>query len=496
MYQFLTKLFGAEPPELIRPEDIDPGEIARELGVDKLAIRAGQKNEPASDARGVHPNEKDFVEHHRSLGKRAKTEYMNRIGEVELRRSQAEEKLDADQLYQIYREARDDIARIETDHADELREAKDEEGRAYLDWRAFRETYGISRDARVPENPNLHRAVVLSMIVIETLANMHFFAQGNPGGELGGAREALLIATVNVGLSYFTGVSLRWFNVPGTPRFLAAIGGVLYALALPLYHLAIGHYRNALGTARETAATTAMVNFVHYPFSALYDIRTCLLIIIGLAFGIIAAVEGYRFFDDPIPGYGAVTRRLRKARDLYQTREKEFCGRIRESQELREAGVARAVELSTGAFNDFRNAVAELKRLVRDFETVISSLNDSLGTIIRRYRDLIQKIRTLPYPEYLNDNSPQLDLQEFKIGMEASELDGAQDARQKLDDLKIRGKEVGAMLKDLYSDYFKGLPAFFDNLDNHKGEGGGLSPSPHASNGSDRSYPENNGRHS
>ena len=192
----------------------------------------------------------------------------------------------------------------------------------------------IDRAAVYPKSHILHFSVLATLVLFEGLANAYFFSKGSDLGLLGGWLQAITVSFTNVIAAFFLVgfIGLRHMSNRNKPivAALAAAGVGVTIAALGLLNLTAAHYRDllelnaatlALGGAETTGTVlTPVLEARANPFS-LQTLEALLLFILGSTFAVIAAYKG-RTFDDAIPGYGGVTRRLDEAsRDLEKALE-------------------------------------------------------------------------------------------------------------------------------------------------------------------------------
>tara|TARA_R110002096_G_scaffold131326_1_gene281107 strand:+ start:6983 stop:7897 length:915 start_codon:yes stop_codon:yes gene_type:complete len=186
-------------------------------------------------------------------------------------------------------------------------------------------TKPIDRAAIYPTSHILHFSVLAALVLFEGLANAYFFSTGSDLGLLGGWLQAITVSFTNVIAAFFLigFLGLRHMSNPHKPvtAGLAAAGALVGVLALTVLNLSAAHFRDLL---EFNAATLAMgagdvTGLVLAPVTAamadpfgIETLEALLLLVLGVTFAVIAAFKG-RTFDDAIPGYGGVTRRLEAA---------------------------------------------------------------------------------------------------------------------------------------------------------------------------------------
>jgi exonuclease VII small subunit len=183
----------------------------------------------------------------------------------------------------------------------------------------------IDRAAIYPSSHILHFSVLATLVLFEGLANAYFFSKGSDLGLLGGWLQAITVSFTNVIAAFFLVGFIGFRHMSNRHRpiisGLAGAGVIVGIAALVLLNLTAAHFRDllelnaatlALGGAETTGTVlTPVVEARTNPFG-LQTLEALLLFILGTTFAAIAAFKG-RTFDDAIPGYGGVTRRLEAA---------------------------------------------------------------------------------------------------------------------------------------------------------------------------------------
>jgi len=191
--------------------------------------------------------------------------------------------------------------------------------------RIFRAKNGLERTADYPTSLLFHFSLVVAMVIIEAMANMYLFAQGNELGLLGGIFEAILLSIVNVGVSVVVGMlALPQLSLlPGARRTLgmiALIGAVIFAL---VFNLTAAHYRDFLIQSKEIALQQALPHTFSHPFEISFN--GLVLLIIGLVVSALGMWKGFSA-DDPFPGYGSLTRKYEYSKQAFRELREQHPG--------------------------------------------------------------------------------------------------------------------------------------------------------------------------
>ena len=185
--------------------------------------------------------------------------------------------------------------------------------------RVFKKTNGLIRDADYPESQIFQWAVIIALLVTESILNSYFFAQGSDLGLLGGFLQAFLISIANIGSALLMGAYiLPWKNHIQTDendnplekwsmqKSIAVIAIPFYCILIFTFNLAVAHYRAQLEIQPIKAVINAMTTMAASPFG-IGNFEAWVLCLMGLLFSSFALIKGYTS-DDSYPGYGKMTR--------------------------------------------------------------------------------------------------------------------------------------------------------------------------------------------
>lgn len=223
----------------------------------------------------------------------------------------------------------------------------------------FRKDHGLKRTARSHSSGMtfLKWAFLGFLWVFESALNGSFLAKGSDQGLVGGISEAIGFASLNVfGALIFATIGARQMYHQSVVRkvigFISIIAWIIVTLVL---NLALAHYREVAGTLADQGGQQVIGRLLQSPFE-LADINSWVLFGVGLIFAIGAFIDGLMLFD-PYPGYGALQKRVDRARDAYATRKAEL--------------------------------VEELRAVCEDYGTIMDELSRDLGVRRGEYDDII-----------------------------------------------------------------------------------------------------------
>lgn len=435
--------------------------MARE--VDELASAAGRENLPAPDAPSPDNNETQIESDYREALRTLYAWYQDKLQHEQLLRAQATTTFDVKSFEAHYQAALGELTALKATYGVVLTAARKEEQQRFLALRAFRAQRGIMREADYPAQWHVYRALPAVLVLVEAIANCHFFAIGSTQGLFGGLQEALLVAALNIALSYHVGVALRSLPSSGMRRLVSGTIGGLYTVGLGLFHLAVGHYRTALaGSNPDSAAFIAIETFTRTPL-ALTDFHSWVLVLVGMLSGIGAALCGYKA-DDPSPGYGAITRRYKTAVAAYHRLKEQYLLGIQEAIEAQIETVDHHLEEAKTAMHTYLESLAESRRLILNYNLASAVIDNKCSAMLRRYRAVNKKVRTLAEPPYFREelHSPlQDELKALALPDVAELTPDTADFKQALDGLQDKVADLKRQLQELYQMWLNEAPKYF-----------------------------------
>lgn len=265
----------------------------------------------------------------------------------------------------------------------------------------FRQQHRLERLPRFPQSRVLHFGIIAVLVVVESALNGTFLARGSELGLFGGVTQAIVIAVLNVGLGLAAGRLLLpsiWHRAVGR-KIVGVLGIAAWFCAAFVFNLGVAHYRSAQGSGDPSQAERlALQNLVSSPFT-LSEINDWLLFLLGFAFSLIAAADGYKM-DDPYPGYGSLTRRRDRCRDEYTEQKQELSSELKR---VRDGSVAKMDELvrevESGS-QQYKNIHWNRAHMVDQFTTHLRDLQQCGRELLAIYRQANVEARRTPPPEH------------------------------------------------------------------------------------------------
>ncbi|MDP6403801.1 MAG: hypothetical protein QF797_01200 [Alphaproteobacteria bacterium] len=297
---------------------VDVNRIAAELRVADRAAEEGRRQQKLAGTDGsVDDTQRIIMGAMTERWNLARTRAEEALKDIEVKLSGIDLGATLNVLNTLKADTEMEVERTKGRFRDRLFGLRRHEGEMRSDLDFFQLKNDLHREAEYPESEILHWAIVVALVVTESLANSYFFAKGSDLGLLGGALQALLISCVNIGAALMAGVYLlRNLHHVETWRLgLSAMATCAYLVFMVFLNLATAHYRALLGSDPLTAIVTVFKSLVENPF-AINDFDASILLFIGIILAIAALVKAY-MADDRYPGYGKFDRRYREADEAY-----------------------------------------------------------------------------------------------------------------------------------------------------------------------------------
>jgi hypothetical protein len=215
-------------------------------------------------------------------------------------------------------------------------------------------------------------ALIVLFVVVETIVNGIFFAQGSELGLIGGAMEAIALAALNVGAAaLFAAMGLPYLrhHRPFQKLFgFICLSGYLFWLVG--FNLAIAHYRDLYASGRGVvSASTWLHRVVSEPWS-LDAMQSWILAVLGVAFSLATLID-VAGLNDRYPGYGSRARRRRGADAHYTESVSDSLKGLESTRDEAVSGMSRVVTSIREAHYDLELSLSGRARLLENLKAYI-----------------------------------------------------------------------------------------------------------------------------
>ena len=250
----------------------------------------------------------------------------------------------------------------------------------------------LDRDAEYQKSNILFIGTLLIFLIVETIANAYFYAQGNDLGLLGGAFQAFFVSAANVIISFVIGyVLLRYLNYKSIFKKILSLLGLIIAIPLlGFLHLVAAHYRELLSKNIENINIEVLKQTWNNPFD-INNLDSLILIIIGVGISFFVIWKAYRV-NDPYPGYA-------KKWKIWEESEATIDKYIKEHKESLNSEFTifqdninilnNNIKYSKDMFNELLTNIKSFKKTVDRY--IDNAINETLK-IVREYRNSYNKV--------------------------------------------------------------------------------------------------------
>ena len=394
---------GALPDiQTFPPLDVD--HIARDLRLEDRAEKAAMAGQPAPDADGPDSAELDVLGKIESCARKACEDYLSQrdLYETRVQKSAITPDLQV-QIEAAGSSALADFKAEVINDQNQLHTLLRSVGSREDEFTEFRERHCLTR---LPKNISKgERTFALMLLVVfvllESILNGMFFAEGSEAGLIGGIVQALVLSVLNVGMAAL-------FAVYGLPLLFHHRGGVkvigtlvtlLFALWLGGLNLAIGHFRDLFIAGAGKVEMATLLNHLTTAPLLLGDAKSAILVLLGIALGLLAVID-VAATHDLYPGYGSVGRERQQAVDHYAEENAKSLAAMMQLRDHTVDDLSSAIELIRGSQYEMQQAIEGRTRLHHNLRAYFDHLAVVHERLIQRYRESNRRVRRGDAPLY------------------------------------------------------------------------------------------------
>jgi hypothetical protein len=434
----MGKSEGALPSTATFPP-LDVEQIARELRLDERAEKAAMAGHPAPDADGPDSAELDVLGKIEQCARQACEDYLSQRDLYEGRIQRAA--ITPDLQVQIEAAAANALADFKAEiihDQNQLHTMLQAVGRREEEFREFRDRNYLNRLPKSISRGERTFATMLLIVfvLVESILNGMFFAEGSEAGLIGGVMQALVLSVLNVGgaaLYALYGLPLL-FHRRGGVKLIGTLVTLLYMVWLVGLNLAIGHFRDLfIAGAGRVEMAELLTRLTTAPL-LLGDAKSAILVLLGIALGLLALID-VAATRDLYPGYGSVGRERQRAVDHYA---EENARSLAEMMRLRDQTVedlSSAIELIRGSQFEMQQAIEGRTRLHHNLRSYFDHLAVVHERLVQRYRECNRRVRRGDPPLYFRSPPARPSFVDPPIlsSVPAYELDARGDVIARLD---------------------------------------------------------------
>jgi hypothetical protein len=394
---------GALPGIPIFPP-LDVEQVARELRLDERAEKAAMAGQPAPDADGPDAAELDVLGKIEQCARKASEDYLTQRDLYEERIRKAA--ITPDLQVQIEAAGSNAVADFKAEilnDQNQLHTLLRAVGGREAEFREFRDRHCLSR---LPKNISKgERTFALLLLVVfvllESILNGMFFAEGSEAGLIGGVVQALVLSVLNVGVAALFamyGLPLL-FHRKGGVKLIGALVTLVFAVWLIGLNLAIGHFRDLFIAGAGSVQMAELLNRLTADPLLLGDAKSAILVLLGIALGLLAIID-VAAMRDLYPGYGTVGRERERAVEHYAEENAKSLAAMMQLRDQTVEDMSSAIELIRGGQFGMQEAIEGRSRLHHNYRSYLDHLAVVHERLIQRYRECNRRLRRGEAPLY------------------------------------------------------------------------------------------------
>jgi len=384
------------------PLDVD--QIARDLRLEDRAEKAAMAGQPAPDADGPDSAELDVLGKIESCARKACEDYLSQrdLYEGRIQKSAVTPDLQV-QIEAAGSSALADFKAEVINDQNQLHTLLRSVGSREDEFTEFRERHCLTR---LPKNISKgERTFALMLLVVfvllESILNGMFFAEGSEAGLIGGIVQALVLSVLNVGMAALYavyGLPLL-FHRRGGVKVIGTLVTLLFALWLGGLNLAIGHFRDLFIAGAGKVQMATLLNHLTTAPLLLGDAKSAILVLLGIALGLLAVID-VAATHDLYPGYGSVGRERQQAVDHYAEENAKSLAAMMQLRDHTVDDLSSAIELIRGSQLQMQQAIEGRTRLHHNLRSYFEHLAVVHERLIQRYRECNRRVRRGEAPLY------------------------------------------------------------------------------------------------
>lgn len=383
------------------PLDVD--QIARELKLDTRAEEAGRLNRPSAESSAEDLAEQDILAEIEQRARRGLEDYRSQLNLYEGRIRRV--LISTDHRAEIEAAGENALTDFKVqagDDRDHLFTASLEVKGREQELQAFRAAHRLVRlPVIITPREKVVRWLVLGiLILLESILNGLFFAEGSEIGLIGGVTQAFVLSLLNVGAAILYAQYGLPLLVHGHPGIKAVgIGATLiYATWAVSLNLVIGHFRDLFIThTGEVKMADITARLAGQPF-VLEDAKSWLLTALGVGISLISVIDASGM-NDLYPGYGAAGRRRADAISVYVDGKARCLAGLTQRRDAAIKEMSQVINLMRSAEYELRLAVEGRSRLHGSYRAYLGHLAKAYERLLQRYREENIRTRAMPPPD-------------------------------------------------------------------------------------------------
>ncbi|TCQ24844.1 hypothetical protein [Rhizobium sp. PP-CC-3G-465] len=442
---------------------LDVEKLERTLELEEKGTRNGEGNQPPDGSRDLDDVERSVVErvesqrddayqilegHLNTFGARLRNlDFDGHFNQISVVNNASVDDFKADVA-----KGRDDLHGLRKDLREADVELADFRKRNGLEMRVARTKSGIVTV--------LKWLVIAALLVVETVVNGIYLAEGNNQGLVGGLGYAFafafanVVATVILGLFVVPRIVHRSF-VWKIVGLIGIIGWLTIALGL---NLVMAHYREVSTTAVDGVGKIVMERLSTAPLT-MNDIDSWVLFASGVLFSTIALIDAL-LMKDPYPGYSGTHARYVDARDSYVDHRAELIDQLKDIRDDHNEKVEAIIRALSARRKECAAIIDSRTRTIKQFAEYQNHLESVGRRLLGTYREANRSARTAPEPKRFST--------QYKLEKRKPDIDTSDDwsDRELGERIKAAQTEMSEQMKRISIEFDNAVTAYhqLDNL--------------------------------
>lgn len=392
---------GQQQPSLFDFSPLDVDQISADMALEKQGAERGEAGEPLTSLNSFDNVEREVIDKIQSFQQQAVEQLTEQLSicSERLRRLQFDS-----MVISVRSETTATVADFEQEGRNGLNTLY-QLRRQLIDatdaLERFKEAHNINRPAH--EKPNaLYTWLILGAVfLVETLANAGLIGAAHESGYIGAYTLAVSLSFINV----ISGFAAGYFGLRSAYHSenshklwgCAVVGG--YLVGIFMFNLYISHVRDAMQSGALQEALNQVWSKVWTFSFGFQDYQAPLMLLIGIAFSIVAFYKGFKN-DDPYPDYGRQSRLRDETEATYANTAADLGDHLTELRnEIKKTLQNIAAELGFRR-TEYFDIMSTIQKLISRFRAHERHLESSTQRLLNIYREANKKTRKKGQPKH------------------------------------------------------------------------------------------------
>lgn len=406
LLRYLKGTRNAVVPALSRFDNLDPKQLASDLDVANKGSTRGAEELPATEER-TDTVENEVRARFTQIARKSIGDFNNLLKLYDERLAEAA--IDQQILVRVDEAAKHGLSMYKAEISGtriSLRTVREHVAETRADYASFRIRHRLSRPADlVSSDYRLFRYFMVGIIlVLETVVNGLFFAQGSLGGVIGGAGVAAGLSFLNVVVAAVSGgYAIRYlWHVSIPARAIAALTFVATLTGALALNAFIAHYRDFYIANEGMVPLAAVLEKLSTQWISFVDTNSLILFALGLTFHGLAVMSFFGM-DDPYPGYSKVALARETANSTYAAEHADAMNRLTAHKERSSSEMMEILDEFARRRRDYGLALQSRIALISELDAHLAHLRDCAIQVMTIYREANRRARRSAPPNYFTE---------------------------------------------------------------------------------------------